>query len=386
MIIQAISYGEINTARLPKEYQEVEYIQSSGTQYINTGFKPNQDTRVVCDVDYTLTSATAWLFGARTSNQVKTYNVLTYSSKYRSDYNNITTDAESSVNPTGRFVLDKDKNITRFDGVVGVSLTYAVFQCDYTMYLFANNNAGTAASHGTFKLYSCQMYDNGTLVRDYVPCYRKSDSVAGLYDLVNNVFYANAGTGTFIKGADVGGSGSSGETFAFAYSGAFTDSRVDGIGDVTLNTSGTLTVTGKAVTVSVYILGAGGGASYATYYRIGATGGGGGNQTIETELTPGTYEIVIGTGGVATNTSSTHKAAGNGGDTTAFGATSTGGGGARSAGNAASCIKGAAGTPNGGTGTATTATAANGGSPNGGAIVSGVAKNGGDGLVRITFS
>lgn len=191
-------------SQLPIEYQEVEYIQSSGTQYIDTGFMPNQDTRVVCDIDYTLTSATAWLFGARTSNEVKTYNVLTYSSKYRSDYNNKTIDCISHVNPTGRFVLDKNKNITYFDNVVGVSMTYAAFQCDYTLYLFANNHAGAAASHGTFKLYSCQIYDNGTLVRDFVPCYRKSDNVAGLYDLVNNVFYNNVGSGVFAVGSNVG--------------------------------------------------------------------------------------------------------------------------------------------------------------------------------------
>lgn len=189
-------------SQLPTEYQEVEYIESSGTQHIDTGFMPNQDTRVVCDIDYTLTAATAWLFGARTSNEVKTYNVLTYSSKYRSDYNNKTTDCISHVNPTGRFVLDKNKNITYFDNVVGVSMTYAAFQCDYTLYLFANNEAGTAAKHGTFKLFSCCVYDNGTLVRDFVPCYRKVDNVAGLYDLVNNVFYTNAGSGVFAVGAD----------------------------------------------------------------------------------------------------------------------------------------------------------------------------------------
>ena len=189
-------------SQLPTEYQEVEYIESSGTQYIDTGFMPNQDTRVVCDIDYTLTAATAWLFGARTSNEVKTYNVLTYLSKYRSDYNNKTLDCTSHVNPTGRFVLDKNKNITYFDNVVGVDVTYAAFQCDYTLYLFANNDAGTAAKHGTFKLFSCCVYDNGTLVRDFVPCYRKVDNVAGLYDLVNNVFYTNVGSGVFAVGAN----------------------------------------------------------------------------------------------------------------------------------------------------------------------------------------
>jgi hypothetical protein len=36
-----------------------------------------------------------------------------------------------------------------------------------------------------------------------VPCYRKSDNIIGFFDKVSGVFYANNGTGTFVKGADV---------------------------------------------------------------------------------------------------------------------------------------------------------------------------------------
>ena len=37
------------------------------------------------------------------------------------------------------------------------------------------------------------MYYNGTLVRDFIPCYRNSDNEIGLYDLVNDIFYTNQG-------------------------------------------------------------------------------------------------------------------------------------------------------------------------------------------------
>ena len=47
------------------------------------------------------------------------------------------------------------------------------------------------------KLYSCQIYDNGTLVRDYVPC-MTADGEVGLYDVVTRMFFGNAGTGVFI--------------------------------------------------------------------------------------------------------------------------------------------------------------------------------------------
>ena len=53
--------------KLPSGYTELEYIQSSGTQYIDTGFKPNQDTRVVGDMQFmdNTSGNPASLFGYR---------------------------------------------------------------------------------------------------------------------------------------------------------------------------------------------------------------------------------------------------------------------------------------------------------------------------------
>lgn len=53
------------------------------------------------------------------------------------------------------------------------------------------------------KLYKAKCIIDNTLVRDFIPCYRKSDNEIGLYDLVNNTFYTNSGTGTFLKGNDI---------------------------------------------------------------------------------------------------------------------------------------------------------------------------------------
>ena len=53
------------------------------------------------------------------------------------------------------------------------------------------------------KLYSFKIYNNGTLVRDFVPCYSVYDGENGLLDIVNSVFYENAGTGEFLRGEEV---------------------------------------------------------------------------------------------------------------------------------------------------------------------------------------
>lgn len=186
---------------LPSGYTQLEYIQSSGTQWINTGFKPNQNTRAALTVDAKPSTAAAWLFGARNGNTDRTFGLLSFNSQYRSDYNN-STEEYSTVTPSGKFTVDKDKNVTKFNGTIGVTAKSGVFQCTYPMSLFANNNAGTAAGFGSFKLYVCQLYDNGTLIRDFVPC-KNSSGAVGLYDLVGAKFYANAGTGTFTAGPEI---------------------------------------------------------------------------------------------------------------------------------------------------------------------------------------
>lgn len=96
-------------------------------------------------------------------------------------------------------------------------------------------------------------------------------------------------------------------------------------------TSGTLTVTGSAA-IQVFLVGGGGG---------GRTGGGGGGYTLTQSLTltPGTYNIVIGTGG---------PQATNGGNTTAFSLTANGGV-AGGFGNSATGVGGKGGSGGGGT-------------------------------------
>lgn len=190
------------TSRLPEGYMELEYIESSGTQYIDTGFIPNQDTRVVLDVQMQAENdslAANDVFGARTSASSKAYAVQWNTANnyfqhfYNNGYNNL-----DFGDFAARQVIDMDKNALSIGGV-SHERTYASFQGDYTLYLFALNGAGTAQFFSKMRVHSCQIYDNDTLIRDYVPCLNPSNEV-GLYDMVNGLFYGNAGSGEFIAG------------------------------------------------------------------------------------------------------------------------------------------------------------------------------------------
>ena len=190
------------TNHLPEGYTELEYIESTGTQYIDTGFAPNQDTRVVMDFEIEDGTTTSNIFGGRTSYKTNDFTFwLNNETSWLTNYNGTSTQmAVSTVN--GRHTVDKNKNVTSIDGIKDTA-TYGSFQAPCNMFLFTMNQNGTAETRMvSMKLYSCKIYDNGTLVRDFVPCKNASGTI-GLYDMVNGIFYANAGTGSFTAGAEI---------------------------------------------------------------------------------------------------------------------------------------------------------------------------------------
>lgn len=69
--------------------------------------------------------------------------------------------------------------------------------------IFSYNNAGTPATPRALSLYSARCSRKNEIVREYIPCYRKSDGVIGLYEKYTGQFLTNAGTGAFTKGADI---------------------------------------------------------------------------------------------------------------------------------------------------------------------------------------
>ena len=192
-----------DTSILPEGYTEVDYIESSGTQYVNTGFKPTSNTKYELDIDSINSNDTAYIIGTIDGNSNRNNIYLTsngyFSAGYGSAYQSTTIKFQANT----KYNIKLDKNLFYIDNVLAYSFTEETFNNTVTSYLFARNNGGTIDRLTSMKLYSCKIYDNNIIVRNFIPCYRNSDNEIGLYDLVNNVFYTNAGTGTFTYGSTV---------------------------------------------------------------------------------------------------------------------------------------------------------------------------------------
>ena len=186
---------------LPEGYTKVMWIESTGAQYIDTGFKPNSNTRAVIKIQC-LKGSTGGnypgILSARNSDFSNSFSLfITSANKYMTAYNANMGDDFGAFD-TQIHVFDKNKGVTYFDDTEVSTIVSSDFQCGFNLFLLASSSgASPAYDFLSAKIFYCQIYDNGTLVRDYVPCIAPSGE-AGLYDQVNGQFYGNAGTGNFI--------------------------------------------------------------------------------------------------------------------------------------------------------------------------------------------
>ena len=197
-------------SRIPDtSYQEIEWVLGN---IINTGVDPSSFPRIVIDFMPTKNDRSGIQkvidgeFYA--SGRDNPYGLAVYydeSSNYFSfsfDYGDVagfrTNDSEGIL-VNKRYIFD-----------INNSNKYYVY-CESGYYSISSHNyLGQASSSYTgsqtgsseirilgysdyenkFRIYNVKMYNkNGTLIRDFVPCYRISDNQCGYYDVVNRIFY-----------------------------------------------------------------------------------------------------------------------------------------------------------------------------------------------------
>lgn len=174
------------------EITKLEYIQSNGTQYIDTGIVPKNNTRVDADCD--ITYGTDWVMILGSYDPNKYFSWWANGAKIYAYYG---TSNKNVAGENGKQTLSANKNIWTA-GNSAISFSEVSFTSNFSIYLFSVNNGGNY-SKASMKLYSCQIYDNGTLVRDFIAA-KLSDGTVGLYDKLNGLLYINVGTGAFTAG------------------------------------------------------------------------------------------------------------------------------------------------------------------------------------------
>lgn len=196
-------YGNTKQQLLPDGYTQVDYIESNGTQYIDTGVYGNLNTEIIAKASSNGNSVQ--LFGDITTTNSAISCNFSFGGAVGSRFGNKNVSAilGNYITADVTFELIENKNGIYIDNNEAIIFnTTDNFTTTKTLILLnRNSSSGTTTNGWGGKLYYVKIYDNNMLVRDFIPCYRNSDNEVGLYDLVNNVFYTNQGTGVFTYGS-----------------------------------------------------------------------------------------------------------------------------------------------------------------------------------------
>lgn len=211
------------------KYTKLEYIQTDGNQYINTGVVSSPDLEF--EIKYNNisdgTKDYEVLFGARsrsvegTSVYLKdaqkrcTFATCGYDSDTQHDYILFTSATYNAGTYLNKDVIVSLRNnkIKIDNGIDFISMDTNIKQIytKNTLHLFgqyaediASGETSNIVDRCKVKLYYFKIYKSDILIRDFIPV-KDENNVICLYDTITRKFYYNGGTGNFTGGAEVNG-------------------------------------------------------------------------------------------------------------------------------------------------------------------------------------
>lgn len=221
--------GEEVSSRLPSEYQEVEWVQivnESGTDVwscIHTNIKWNETNKIVAKIQHLVsTDANDIIFAGWESMSMKAAPYIA------------TRTSKSQV------VFGYNSGLTSFAVSPSIATPPSVEEANtYTFTFTSTSNADISVGcwndmeySNCHKFYYIAFYNNDTLIGEFIPCYRKSDSINGFYDTVGKLFYVDADTNSIFqyRGNDCTNAETPTETNYFDIKTALLNHRLDSTG------------------------------------------------------------------------------------------------------------------------------------------------------------
>ena len=188
---------------IPYGYTRLDYIESTGTQWINTGIMA--DINIMAEFDFEPTKDSFTRFGVIVGSQVNYQMLVTrkttansyYSSLYDSSVGNVVV----SFNIKGRLKCKANDNEHKVwingENVGTLKIKEPRTERDIAFFAFP-----TGASTCIGRLFAVKLTNTNTntVVGNFIPVKRNSDNVVGMYDTVTKTFFTNAGTGVFTAG------------------------------------------------------------------------------------------------------------------------------------------------------------------------------------------
>ena len=185
-------------------YIELEYLQTTGTQYINTGILESSVYEFIYEFTPLQISGGnkygSYLSGTLDNFTIGGYETLTRAYlRYRGAEK--TTNISLSTSKKNTIKLIDNYFTVNGSNLVSITTSSAVGTGSSNIFICSN---GSKSRITIGKVYGLKLFNNNqVLLSHLIPVIRKSDNVVCMYDKIRKIFVENAGTGTFIAGPEV---------------------------------------------------------------------------------------------------------------------------------------------------------------------------------------
>lgn len=197
------------------QYQRVEYIESAeeGTYpYIITDFIADNTCGLEVVASFPAMQDRIPMGSREDSGATRFYCVypLSTTSVYYGFNGGSSISCSTTINTIYRlqtnFLNSRLVNVYEEDGTrkasASLNATLVTQTCPVSIFGYYANASDTVNSKREYKLYSARCSRKHEVVREYIPCYRKSDGIVGVYEKFTGTFLTPE-TGAFAKGADI---------------------------------------------------------------------------------------------------------------------------------------------------------------------------------------
>ena len=182
--------------RLPEGYTALEYIQSSGTQYIDTGRKLTQDSDITIDFKLINNNKSVGILGSRESAAKNNLAMFRDGDLFVGDFSEYPKYRFKANSSFNRTKIRMNKTGVLVNGVLNTSWSgVANFETPTNGLIFDVGNNNWTGNKAVMQLYS---YTDGN-AQKLVPCL-DTEGVPCMFDLVSQKPFYNAGTGSFTWG------------------------------------------------------------------------------------------------------------------------------------------------------------------------------------------
>lgn len=192
---------ECNAKSLPSGYVRLEYVQSTGSQYINTGVYPCQSTKIETKASIEATMSWGGIICAEDGTFY--FGIAQHGSDnlFHVEYGrNAFDNYQFTKGVAYDLELDRNKFYVNHQLVGTIANDISEFRCARTLHLFKINTSNVSG-YSKIKLYFAKIYEDDVLVRYYVPC-KNVDGEVGFYDFVNKEFKASETSTALVAGPD----------------------------------------------------------------------------------------------------------------------------------------------------------------------------------------